>query len=228
MLDIPQRARGRPAHNALQALDEGRLLGLAFATFAERGYEGTTLRDLAKRLGVSHNLLNVRFGRKEELWTRAVDWRMAQASSFVVTVFEEESDPESRLRHLVERFCLWATQNSDIVSLTNVEGCRATWRLNHIVDRFVVPFQRQLDDLLDAVRRERKVHDISTPALMALLVQGVGYYFSAVPMQQRLGAGEEVDHDHAEEQARRLAEFLLAALLPPFRPAESVRAHGGK
>lgn len=198
----------------MDALDEDRLLGLAFATFAERGYEGTTLRDLAKRLGVSHNLLNVRFGRKEELWTRAVDWRMAQASLFVVTVFDEDADPECRLRHLVERFCLWATKNSDIVSLTNVEGCRATWRLDHIVDRFIVPFQQQLDDLLDAVRRERTVHDISTPALMALLVQGVGYYFSAIPMQQRLGAGLEVDGDHAADQAKRLGEFLLAALLP--------------
>ncbi|WP_404476638.1 TetR/AcrR family transcriptional regulator [Novosphingobium sp. BL-52-GroH] len=214
-IQTPLRTRGRPAQNAILAIDEGELLGLVFTTFAERGYEGTTLRDLSKRLGVSHNLLNVRFGRKEELWMRAVDWRMAKASATVVTVFDENADPESRLRHLVERFCLWATRNSDIVALTNLEGCRATWRLDHIVDRFVLPFQRQLDDLLDAVRRERPVSDLSTPALMALLVQGVGYYFSAVPMQERLGAGSEVDGDHSAAQAGRMAAFLLAALLPP-------------
>lgn len=215
MLDRPQRARGRPALNAVQAVDEDQLLGLAFSTFAERGYEGTTLRDLSKRLGVSHNLLNVRFGRKEDLWVRAVDWRMAQASPFVEAAFDEPADAEVRLRHLIQRFCLWATRNGDIVSLTNVEGCRSTWRLDHIVERFVLPFQRRLDDLLDAVRRHRPVHDLSTPALMALLVQGVGFYFSAVPMQQRLGAGGEVDDAHAAVQADRLAGFLLAALLPP-------------
>lgn len=218
MLDQPQRSRGRPAQNANHSVDEDALLGLAFATFAERGYEGTTLRDLSKRLGVSHNLLNVRFGRKEDLWVRAVDWRMAQASPFVESVFDERADAENRLRHLVERFCLWATLNADIVALTNVEGCRSTWRLDHIVDRFVLPFQHRLDDLLDAVRRTRPVNHISTPALMALLVQGVGYYFSAVPMQQRLGAGSEVDHDHATEQAGRMAAFLLAGLLPPVQP----------
>ena len=215
MLDRPQRARGRPALNAVQAVDEDQLLGLAFSTFAERGYEGTTLRDLSKRLGVSHNLLNVRFGRKEDLWVRAVDWRMAQASPFVEAAFDEPADAEVRLRHLIQRFCLWATRNGDIVSLTNVEGCRSTWRLDHIVERFVLPFQQRLDDLLDAVRRRRPVHDLSTPALMALLVQGVGFYFSAVPMQQRLGAGGEVDDAHAAAQADRLAGFLLAALLPP-------------
>jgi AcrR family transcriptional regulator len=215
MLDRPQRARGRPAQNADQALDEDKLLGLAFATFAERGYEATTLRDLSKRLGVSHNLLNVRFGRKEDLWVRAVDWRMAQASPFVEIAFDEQADAEVRLRHLVERFCLWAARNGDIVALTNVEGCRSTWRLDHIVEHFVRPFQRRLDDLLDAVRRQRPVHGLSTAALMALLVQGVGYYFCAVPMQQRLGAGQEVDADHADQQAAHLATFLLAALLPP-------------
>lgn len=216
MLDRPQRTRGRPALNAAHALDEDKLLALAFATFAERGYEATTLRDLSKRLGVSHNLLNVRFGRKEDLWIRAVDWRMAQASPFVEAAFDEPADPEVRLRHLIQRFCLWATDNGDIVALTNVEGCRSTWRLDHIVEQFVLPFQRRLDGLLDAVRLQRPVHGLSTAALMALLVQGVGYYFCAVPMQERLGAGREVDDVHAAEHADRLAAFLLAALLPPI------------
>lgn len=209
MLDRPQRTRGRPALNAAHALDEDKLLALAFATFAERGYEATTLRDLSKRLGVSHNLLNVRFGRKEDLWIRAVDWRMAQASPFVEAAFDEPADPEVRLRHLIQRFCLWATDNGDIVALTNVEGCRSTWRLDHIVEQFVLPFQRRLDGLLDAVRLQRPVHGLSTAALMALLVQGVGYYFCAVPMQERLGAGREVDDVHAAEHADRLAAFLL-------------------
>jgi AcrR family transcriptional regulator len=214
MLDRPARTRGRPASNAVQAVDEDALLRLAFATFAERGYEGTTLRDLAKRLGVSHNLLNVRFGRKEDLWTRCVDWRMSRASPYVATVFDERADPESRLRHLVHRFCLWATENADIVALSHVEGCRSTWRLDHIVDCFVAPFQKRLDDLIAAVKQVRPVSPLSTAALMAMLVQGVGYFFSAVPMQQRLGFGHEVDADHAPAQAALMAEFLLAGLLP--------------
>ena len=160
-------------------------------------------------------MLNVRFGRKEDLWIRAVDWRMAQASPFVEAAFDEPADPEVRLRHLIQRFCLWATDNGDIVALTNVEGCRSTWRLDHIVEHFVLPFQKRLDGLLDAVRLQRPVHGLSTAALMALLVQGVGYYFCAVPMQERLGAGREVDEVHAAEHADRLAAFLLAALLPP-------------
>src|SRR5271170_6620732 len=74
------RRRGRPRADAVHAIPEARVLDLAFQNFARRGYEGTTLRALAKQLGVSHNLLNVRFGTKSSLWRRAVDARIAQAA----------------------------------------------------------------------------------------------------------------------------------------------------
>lgn len=217
VLEPPLRTRGRPATNASLAVEEGRVLAMAFATFAERGYEGTTLRDLAKRLGVSHNLLNVRFGRKEELWARAVDWRMAQASPFVTVAFDEDADAETRLRHIIHRFCLWATSNGDIVALSALEGSRATWRLDYIVDCFIMPFKQRLDALIEQVGQTRPVSALSTAALMALLVQGVGFFFSAQALQERLGAGHEVDPLHAPDQAAFMADFLLAALLPPAR-----------
>ena len=72
------RRRGRPRADTLHAVPEARVLDLAFQAFARRGYEGTTLRSLAKQLGVSHNLLNVRFGTKSNLWRRAVDARVAR------------------------------------------------------------------------------------------------------------------------------------------------------
>ncbi|MBB3981989.1 hypothetical protein GGR44_001648 [Sphingobium fontiphilum] len=99
---------------------------------------------------------------------------MAQASPVVEAAFDEPADPAVRLRHLIQRFCLWAMDNGDIVSMTNMEGCRSTWRLDHIVEHFVPPFQRRLDSLLDVMRLQRPVHGLSTAALMALLVRGGG------------------------------------------------------
>lgn len=208
------RRRGRPTHSGATGVDEADLLSLAFATFAERGYEGTTLRELSKRLGVSHNLINVRFGKKAELWKRAVDWRLGTASQFVAGAFDEAADDETKLRHLVQRFCLWATQHADIVGLTHVEGRRNTWRLDYIVARFILPFKLRLDTLMARVAARRPIGAISTTALMALLVQGVGYYFGAVPLQQRLGSAADMQPSNAARQAALMANFLLAGLLP--------------
>jgi len=41
--------------------------------FATQGYEGTSVRDLNTRLGVSHNLINRRFGSKADLRRATAD-----------------------------------------------------------------------------------------------------------------------------------------------------------
>jgi AcrR family transcriptional regulator len=207
------RRRGRPAVDTAHAIDESVFLVAAFSMFAERGYDATTLRELARDLGVSHNLLNVRFGLKADLWRAAVDWRMVQASTNVVAAFDGEGGAEQRLRDLVRRFCEWATENRDIVAISYHEGQRDSWRLEYIAQTFIRPFQVRLDVLIDEVRAMRPVHALSTTALMALLVQGVGFYFAARPLQLRLGEKSDASHETELVQARQFADFLIGGLL---------------
>jgi AcrR family transcriptional regulator len=207
------RRRGRPAVDTAHAMDESVFLVAAFSMFAERGYNATTLRELARDLGVSHNLLNVRFGLKADLWRAAVDWRMVEASTTVVAAFDGKGDAEQRLRDLIRSFCEWATENRDIVAISYHEGQRDSWRLEYIAQTFIRPFQIRLDALIDEVRAARPVHSLSTTALMALLVQGVGFYFAAKPLQLRLGETSNRSHETELAQARQFADFLIGGLL---------------
>ena len=207
------RGRGRPAVDTANAIDESVFLSAAFQMFAERGYDATTVRKLARDLGVSHNLLNVRFGLKANLWKAAVDWRMAEASTTVVVAFDGQGDADQRLRDLVRRFCEWATENGDIVAISYHEGQCDSWRLEYIAQTFIRPFQVRLDALIDEVRAVRPVNALSTTALMALLVQGVGFYFAARPLQLRLGETSDASHEAAVVQAHQFADFLIGGLL---------------
>jgi TetR/AcrR family transcriptional regulator len=216
---IPRR-RGRPPMDAEHAVPEARVLKLAFLAFAKSGYEGTTLRALAKQLGVSHNLLNVRFGTKADLWRRAVDAQIAVAAPPVYAAFDARGpEAEVPLRELIHRFCQWALDNPELVGITNVEGRHASWRLDYIVDGYLLPFKKRLDKLLDAVAAERPVTPLSTAALMAMLVQGVGFYFASGPLLERIGAAHEVAPEHLNAQVGMFAEFILLALLPPVDDA---------
>ncbi|KUR76795.1 hypothetical protein AQZ50_12365 [Novosphingobium sp. Fuku2-ISO-50] len=204
---ISPRRRGRPPANSAEPVGEDRLLALAFAQFAERGYDATMVRDLARQLGISHNLLNVRFGRKSDLWKAAVEWRLAGASREVEPAFDSDATAEERLIDLIERFCQWASVHPDIVGICYHEGQRPGWRLDFIVNRFVRPFQARLDSLIDDVRQTRPVSPIATGALLALLVHGVGSYYTLKPLQAMLaGAAGEQD------QGRIMARFLIAGV----------------
>src|SRR5262245_36745829 len=54
--------------------NRSRLLRAATDSFAELGYEGTSLRQIADDAGVSFQLISYYFGSKEELWVATVDY----------------------------------------------------------------------------------------------------------------------------------------------------------
>jgi len=54
--------------------NRARLLQAATDSFAELGYEGTSLRTIAEDAGVSFQLITYYFGTKEELWVATVDY----------------------------------------------------------------------------------------------------------------------------------------------------------
>lgn len=212
---VPRR-RGRPPSDAQHAVSESHLLNEAFFAFARYGYEGMTLRALAKQLGVSHNLINVRFGTKADLWRCAVDAQTAIAAPPVYAAFDAPGlTAEAQLRQLMHGFCRWAHDNPEFVSMTYVEGRHASWRLDYLVESYILPFKKRFDDLLKAVATERPVTPLTTPALMSILVAGVGFYFAAGPTLAGLGASHEIAPGNVDRQIGALAEFILAALLPP-------------
>jgi AcrR family transcriptional regulator len=54
--------------------NRARLLQAATDSFAELGYEGTSLRTIAEEAGVAFQLITYYFGSKEELWVATVDF----------------------------------------------------------------------------------------------------------------------------------------------------------
>ena len=210
-----RRQRGRPASDTAHAVPRARVLNLAFQAFAERGYEATTLRSLAKQLGVSHNLLNVRFGTKADLWRGAMDAKVERAAAPVYAAFDAPGlDDEARLRQFIRRYCQWALENPALVGITNIEFRRASWRLDYLVAAYLLPFKQRLDDLMGHVAAVRPVRPLTTLALMSLLVQGVGFYFASRPMLERIGAANEIAPNQIDERVDNFAEFILGALLP--------------
>ena len=216
----PERRRGRPRADASESVDEASLLRTAFAMFASQGYEASTMRAMARELGVSHNLLNVRFGRKSQLWKAAVDWRLAEASREVEQAFDQPVAAEERLRELVHRFCRWAIVNADVVAIIEQEGQQQSWRLDYLIEHFTLPFQRRLQDLLEEVSHNRALISLSSAALLALLVHGVGSFFALRPLHERLLPDRALTGQHAGDQAAQadaMARFLLAGLFAAGR-----------
>lgn len=110
--DAAQKAspavRGRPRQRAVA--DERRaILDAALAVFAEHGYVGATIEDVARRAGVQRRAVYEQFGAKEKLLPvvvdDAVDRTIARLAQALGASASEESDVEAAFRRNI-RFAL--------------------------------------------------------------------------------------------------------------------------
>jgi TetR/AcrR family transcriptional regulator len=95
--------RGRPRKRAEQQRSietRAAILNAAIAEFAERGFEGASIRAIADRLGLQHPLITYHYHSKDILWRAAAEHAFAQIRSEWDISAPEESDlsPLARLR----------------------------------------------------------------------------------------------------------------------------------
>jgi AcrR family transcriptional regulator len=94
----PERRRGRRPGGADT---RAQLLDAARAEFAERGYEGATVRRIAERAGVDPAMVNHWFGGKEALFTASLDIPVSPAQILAEII---PGDPEQLGSRIVKRF----------------------------------------------------------------------------------------------------------------------------
>lgn len=109
--DRPARPpRGRP-----RAFDPEKALDQAMRVFWKHGYEGTSLPDLTKAMGINRPSMYAAFGNKETLFRKAVDRYVERTGGFL-----RESLAESTARAVAEKL-LRATVDSGCSS--KIRGC---------------------------------------------------------------------------------------------------------
>src|SRR6476660_8452806 len=97
------KQRGRPRKRAEQQRSletRGAILDAAIAEFAERGFEGASIRAIADRLGLQHPLITYHYRSKDILWRAAAEHAFAQIRNEWDISVPEGSDlsPLARLR----------------------------------------------------------------------------------------------------------------------------------
>src|SRR5712691_1484690 len=185
--------RGRPrAEDSPASSDE--LLLAALRSFATHGYDGTSIRELNQQLGVSHNLLNRRFGSKEQLWRATVDRFIGEVvAELAAAVPDDETDSLETLRRLIVRFIEVQARRPEIARLMNVESSIDGPRLRYLFDKFIGPWAATADRLTEELVAAGRIRALPTGTLYFLVAYGATGMAAHPPFAKMVGVADPAD-----------------------------------
>ena len=197
-------------------LDDSEILRRGLDTFSELGYDAATVRELAKRLGVSHNFINDRYGSKAQFWRAVVDFAMRDLQTQLRTVVEPERDDADSLADVVRHVHRIAAHNPQVNRIIADESVRDSDRLDYLYEQFISKFWDDVSPivqrLMDAGRMTRVPID-----LVFFAITGPALTLTHDQLARRLGRpATEVSLD-PNLMADQLARLVLDGLLPGGR-----------
>ena len=205
------RGRGRP--RAGEELDLNRLLQAALEAFAEKGYEGTSVRELSRRLGVSHALLTARFGSKEGLWFAAMEHALVRVEHTWREVADSPGlDDLEALRRGIVRQVIFSAAHPQVLRIMSHEGAIDSPRVRYVVDRFVNPLRPGVESLLARLVADGRIRPVPYVTLHYLLTAGGGALFANPVEAALLGASEHPGAEDIRAHAEAVADLLIAGI----------------
>ena len=161
--DAPRR--GRPGHD-LQSV-----LAVAVEVFNERGYDGTSMRELSDRLGIAKSAIYHHVTGKEELLSLALDRALTGLSSVADRARVLPAPAIERLEYLVRGSVnVLETESPYVTVLLRVRG-------NTKVERVALDRRRAFDrfvaDLVRAAQRDGDIDPDRDALITARLLFGL-------------------------------------------------------
>ena len=205
------RARGRPPTGDPSAVPTDLLLDAALAAFADKGFDGTSVRELARSIGVSHNLIPQRIGTKDELWTAAVDHGFAQLAVALAEVLTGvlPDDDLATLRALVVRFVEASGSRPALLRIIQQESIRPGPRFDYLFDTYIDPVRIFGADLMVRLREAGRLRTDSVALMYFFMTHGAGGPLALPAMAERFGLTIDPDDPVA---VRRHAEAAVDVL----------------
>jgi len=183
--------------------------------FAEQGFDGTSLNDIAAGVGIRKPSLLHHFASKEAIYrevfeTSLSDWvnRVEEA------VAESEAEGWSKLEHVVSAVFEFFRLNHDFVRIMRREALDGQGHLGVDLGTVLKPFNDRAVAFFEAEMGEGRFRKHDAQQVLITGTSAILGYFSDVPFWQGVLGRDPLDDELLGARMDHLRDFFRAALEP--------------
>lgn len=148
------------------------ILAVAKVLFADKGFHGVSVDEIAKRLGVSPAVLYQHFTSKEELYEAALNSISAKRENYVNAILEEPSDFASVLKRMAQIFVESVSRDPDYLRMELMSALEGTPAANQFFENRWRSFSEYIEYSLKELAKENDTVKID-PRIASLMFQGM-------------------------------------------------------
>lgn len=208
MSSIPEKVKR--TRNVKGNIANAAVLAAATTLFAERGYEGVSLADIAATSGVSKPSVLYHFQDKETLWKLAVDNLWADVDAFFKERRPRGIPPsrellEARIELFIEASISWPAY----VRIPFIEGATPSWRSEWLADRHFGKHVLINDKMLRTMQSEGLLGPGDPAHYQAVLTSSVNVLIAQSAMWNRAFARELTDAANLRENMKLVLDLMM-------------------
>lgn len=216
-----RRPPGRPVASASPVSIDDILLA-ALRAFAERGYDGMSVRELNAQLGVSHNLISERIGRKDDLWRAVVDRFVGEQSEPLAELARSAAGTVAQrldaLRALWTQMIESNSRRPELLRMMMIEASIDGPRLDYLYEHFVRPASLAMGELYASLVADGALRPLPASTLFFLLAHGATGPSGHGPLAAKLGTPDASDPAWVHRHAAAVVGALLDGLRTDSAP----------
>lgn len=167
--------RGRPPKGAPSGKDA--LLTAALAQFSARGYDGTTIRDVAALAGVDSALIGRQFGSKGQLWDAVVDQLSEKQQVHLAEISALQADlsghEEKALAELVRILVTISVEMPQFPALLAQIASESGSRFDEFRNRVIEPFLGACLPIISNARASGLIRSLEPRLFLGMLLSAI-------------------------------------------------------
>ncbi len=203
----------QPLVNAPVESTRERLLQAASQYFADKGFYGTSIRDVAEAVGISKPSLIHHFPSKESLYSEVLKRIATGLNARLEEALDAPVDEREKLHRFVDRFCAWSFTHEHDARILMRELLDNPQRLAEVHTWHLKALMDNLVNMIESGQRKGLFRKAEPLPVIINLLGGQHYAMIVKPTLERI-YGESSCQRLDLQQAAILKRMLDAELLP--------------